>query len=438
MIAVAGGYPTSIKKVNQFPRVLQRSYRYKKMAGTNGDIALAAEPHSPISDDDRASDTSTLVYSQEAFETYQDRVREIARTTWHGLEKDQILVERMHGGSYNRVTSISFQTSEMAEPQKYVLRDPRFPDLGPLTDHLAPLQFLYNYPKLPIPKMVSFDCSNDNALARPYIIQKRAPGNSILHEYPEMSHSSRLAAARQLGYFYNDLTLITGNRIGKLIPSNTDLAGPWTFDVQTFISGVFDTVPLETEPYVSIPEPDAAYRNLLQIFKYRLDTDLARPDDYRVPYDRAFISMTEELHALGYFVNVPLTLCHLDLEVYNILVDPGNETQPVSAILDWDSAVFAPIFMACTPPMWLWAWKEGEDEDERQANEEPVTPEDQQVKRAFEEAAGPVYARFAYDPTYRLARRLVQFALFGMHSAEQEEEAEHMLDEWAALKARSI
>ncbi|KAK5092056.1 hypothetical protein LTR70_009075 [Exophiala xenobiotica] len=407
------------------------------MADTNSDIAVVAALNSSISDDNTASDTSTLVYSQEAFETYQDRVKEIAQKTWPGLEKDHISIERMHGGSYNRITGISFQTSESEKPQNYVLRDPRFPDLAPLTNQLAPLQFLYNYSKLPIPKMVSFNCSNDNALARPYIIQERAPGNSIIHEYPEMSHQSRLTAARQLGCFYNDLTLITGNRIGKLVPFNTDLTVPWTFDVQTFIERINESITLETGAYSSISAPDAAYQGLLRIFKYRYDADLADPYDFRAPYDSSFITMTKELYALGYLRNTPLTLCHLDLEVRNILVDPSNDIEPVSAILDWDSAVFAPVFMACTPPMWLWAWKEGEDEDEREANELPASTENQELKQVFEIAAGRSYMRFAYDPAYRLARRLVHFALFGIHSAEQEEEAEEMLKEWSEVKSKS-
>lgn len=371
------------------------------------------------------------------FETYQDRVKEIAQKTWPGLEKEQILIEQMHGGSYNRVTGVSIQTSASENPQKYVLRDPRFPDLGPLTDQLAPLQFLYNCSKLPIPKMVSFDCSNDNALAKPYIIQERAPGNSIMYEYPEMSHRSRLAAARQLGCSYNDLTLITDNCIGKLVPSNTDLAGPWAFDVQTFIERINASRPLEWEVYSSVSAPDAAYEGLLRIFKYRHNADLADINDFRAPYDRSFITMTKELYALGYLRNTPLALCHLDFEVRNILVDPSNDTEPVSTILHWGSAVFAPVFMACTAPMWLWAWKEGEDEDEREANELPRSKENQELKRVFETAAGQSYMRFAYDPAYRLARRLVQFALFGIHSAEQEEEAEQMLKEWSEIKSKS-
>lgn len=307
-----------------------------------------------------------------------------------------------------------------------------------MTDHLAPLRFVYQYPELPVPKVVAFDCSSDNALTKPYIIQERAPGRPVLHEYPAMLHQSRLAAARQLGRFYNNITTINGNRIGKLVPAQAELLDDsWSFNIQTFITTIFETIPLKTEPYHKQTQAKAAFQGLLEIFQFRLNRDLADPYDFRAPYDRSFLSMTEDLYRLGCFEDTPLTLCHLDLEVYNILVDISNETAPISAVLDWDDAVFASVFVACTPPMWLWGWRDGEDEDERQANETPATVENQQLKQSFEDAAGATYMRFAYKPECRLARRLFRFALSGIHSAEQQEEADQMLKEWSEIKPKS-
>lgn len=40
--------------------------------------------------------------------------------------------------------------------------------------------------------------------------------------------------------------------------------------------------------------------------------------------------------------------------------------QGITGILDWDSALFAPLVLSCRPPMWLWAWSDG-PEDERLA-----------------------------------------------------------------------
>ena len=51
----------------------------------------------------------------------------------------------------------------------------------------------------------------------------------------------------------------------------------------------------------------------------------------------------------------------------------------------------------------------------------------------FEEAAGTDYVRFAYRAPYRLARRLVRFAIDGLHSNEDYKEATAMLREWAQV-----
>ena len=76
------------------------------------------------------------------------------------------------------------------------------------------------------------------------------------------------------------------------------------------------------------------------------------------------------------------------------------------------SAIIAPAFMACRPPAWLWRpvsdwnsdpreeWKSGP-----QVNEADM-PERKKVKEAFDEAAGDLYRKFAYEPVYRLVRRL--------------------------------
>ncbi|CEI60364.1 unnamed protein product [Fusarium venenatum] len=62
--------------------------------------------------------------------------------------------------------------------------------------------------------------------------------------------------------------------------------------------------------------------------------------------------MASELEASGWFANQHYySLAHLDLAPRNILVDPTSNKAIISAILDWDSAILAPMFMSCAPPM---------------------------------------------------------------------------------------
>lgn len=117
-----------------------------------------------------------------------------------------------------------------------------------------------------------------------------------------------------------------------------------------------------------------------------------------------------------------------------IMVDIRDNFLSVSDILDWDSAVFAPQFVGCVPPMWIWAWNAEEDEDEAHANDTPRSLKQQELKRLFEDAVGERFLRFAYLPQYRIARRLFKFAQQEMNSSWHFEDADRLVSEWAAMR----
>jgi len=149
--------------------------------------------------------------------------------------------------------------------------------------------------------------------------------------------------------------------------------------------------------------------------------------------------MAHELDADGWFCQVWYSLAHLDLAPRNIHVDEAAFLDPlcimITGILDWDGAVLAPCFLSCYPPLWIWDWRDDEDEDERAANDDPGTAQGRQLKMQFEEAARADYVRLAYGAPYRLARRLVRFAIEGVRSNEDYKEARAMLREWAQVRA---
>ena len=193
------------------------------------------------------------------------------------------------------------------------------------------------------------------------------------------------------------------------------------------------------KPYIDEPTTpsEPTHEMLTTIFSIRKANAIKRcPSGTTVLriWDR-FCRMVQELHAGGWLADRGYSVAHLDYAPRNILVDLTAKTRRpiISAILDWDSAVLAPKFMSCSPPLWIWAWQEDEDEDERTANDDPPNPEARQLKAQFESAAGPDYIRLAYGPPYRLARRLVRFAVEGVRSNEDYKEAEVMLQEWADL-----
>ncbi|KAK9779347.1 putative Aminoglycoside phosphotransferase domain-containing protein [Seiridium cardinale] len=114
-----------------------------------------------------------------------------------------------------------------------------------------------------------------------------------------------------------------------------------------------------------------------------------------------------------------------------------SSTPVITGILDWHGPIFAPDFMAATAPRWLWRTQEEDETPAEQTNEEnsdlyepkfdknlepidvidiePDSPEDAEIKEAFDNIMGEEWKRQAYSLDYIFARRilLASFAIYG-------------------------
>ncbi|TAQ90605.1 hypothetical protein B7494_g1058 [Chlorociboria aeruginascens] len=282
-------------------------------------LHMSPEVATPKSEVESESDSSTVFYDHEPFETFSARGLELCQTV-PAPSNSQISIERMHEGGFNRIIGVSITTNESLAVSQYILRIPRF-EVAQLNRDLAPLQLLHMLRAI-------------------------------------LEHKRELAIAE----------------------------GP--------------------------------------------------NQSFRVSFFNSFIITASEMSALGVWDENYYCLCHLDLEPRNILASPPAPTQPqaITGILDWDRAIFGPSLMSCSPPMWLWAWNDEDDEDERLANDNPATPELRELKQLFEHAAGPTYRRFAYGAQYRLALKLMRFAIDGLQSNEDLTSAELLLAEWVEVQ----
>lgn len=414
---------------------------------------------------DEESDSSTLVYDHEQFETFQIKVLDFALTHWNGIDRDDIKVSRMKGGGYNRVIGISIKTaskkvsymtsimrllslnrimgipietdSEQENMLDCILRIPRFEEPR-LDQGVAALLFVRQLGNIPVPEIVTFDKTPKNKLGGPYMVLERLPGTSLLYTFPDLDQSQKIRVATELGQVFNRMLSKKTTVAGKLtLPASTASAEQKIDDFS------LEPLFLLDSPTTDQLQPNLTTKDLLsRVFEERRVDDL-REDPFCVlgPWlQDQFTTMAKELHEDGWFASNDISLCHLDFEPRNILVDATRDaSQPiVSGILDWDSAVLAPSFMSCAPPLWIWTWVNDGDEDERTANDVPPTEEGRSLKKAFEEAAGPEFVRYAYPSAYRLARRLVRFAIDGVFSNEQVTEAEEMFKEWTELRSGSM
>lgn len=438
---------------------------------------MASSPASDSSDSspdssssDAQSESSSIVYGHESFAQFQVKVLAFARSCiWlPSDDEDEITVERLQGGTYNRVIGLAFTSSQRNDQDltsspltekrasetvaKYILRIPRF-ETARIDDDVAALLFVKRLPELelrpgmpeiPVPEVIAFDETENNCLGSCFMVQKRLPGQRLVDVYPHLGHEKQRRVAQDLGHVYRRLLSVSSTHAGRLtLPDENK-----SLDVEIHVTSWDPNASLffKSErklrtyaPYRSGRSGESVLELLRRTFQdQKAEVGKNVPSDTLRPHKiDQFCKMVLELDAAGYFKGLDghFALSHLDLEPRNILVDleSSPDRQIISGVLDWDSAVLAPAFMSCAPPMWIWDWQEDEHEDERLANEEPATPEQKELKTVFEAAAGPQYVRCAYHPAYRLARRLVRFAIGGIRSSEDLKEAEAMLGEWQGL-----
>jgi aminoglycoside phosphotransferase (APT) family kinase protein len=402
------------------------------LAQDNDGLENGDEPNQP----DVTSDSSSVVYDHEPFDSFRTKLLNFAVTLWDDVDPVDLKVSRMSGGGFNRIIGISRKTPEQEKSLDYILRIPRF-DAARLDRDVAALQYVQKLGIIPAPEVIAFDETSDNKLGDPYMIQKRLPGTDLLSSFPELDQSRKCQVAAELGQVLNCMLSKKSIIAGRLIlPAN--VTSSEDKDDEVSVEPLFQP----EHPMTNLLESNLTTRDLLsRIFKERKVEGLRRipSDTLRPQLMDHFTAMASDMHEDGWFAGNDISLCHLDFEPRNILIDTTRDTTQsiISGILDWDSAVLAPSFMSCAPPLWIWAWTDDEEEDERTANNVPPTEEERILKKTFEEAAGPEFMHYAYPSTYRLARRLVRFAIDGIRSSEDVDEAEAMLKEWEEVRAGS-
>ena len=172
---------------------------------------------------------------------------------------------------------------------------------------------------------------------------------------------------------------------------------------------------------------------------------------------------------MGYFRNVPFCLrWRIDDEClvvdqadpagsnpFMVAEDANPDAQQPPTITQYrtwpaDSDGFLPAFLACYPPEWIWDFAplpdDGWDQPRKGVqwlfdNAATVThaelsEEQLEVKQIFDEAAGPLYRRFAYEPVYVLLRTLCEFAIFWVSDDEGLEDVDVLIDLWERVKTQ--
>lgn len=417
------------------------------------------------------SETSTLKYTGEPFIEFKVKVEKLCETLWPPpksisrlvatrLRANKLLrslipppkgpvIERLRGGDYNRITSISLPSSYGVATSKLILRNSRWEDSEGRPDRdVAILDFVRQRTTIPVPEIIAKNFSNDNALGMPYVVQRRVPGSDIDSMWGRLSHQQRCVIAREMGRVIKSLLSLESPMPGLIEAASADALFADSADIVPFElrdngGNLIDDRTASGD--IATPQtPGEFFKTVFgKWHAYTLDAD-----DPETELFKELLDTVRDMDYMGVFSSDMHCLCHVDLHSRNVMAEvQQDDTIRLTAVLDWDEAVFAPKFVNCQPPWWLWK----EDGDARldengcetwpyelpAAEGFPATPENQELKRLFEEHAGPEYRHLATNTHCRLGRGLFILAKEGLVGSQHFNAAERIIQEWKDLKAES-
>ena len=361
----------------------------------------------------------------------------------------QFIVERMTGGTFNRIIGITIIDPDADGPEQLILRVPRIAWMSRPDRDVATLRYIRQHSSVPVADVKAFDFGCDNPLKAPYVVQSRIAGTNLHTAIQnDLSHEQWCAVAREVGRIMLQFQEMS-NPVPGVIEEVTKEDGVKAFTVKPFdikppfekdwtlkqASPLFDA---DNSTALEYYEKSTLDFFLAQFGRWRAEELRINPTEILHPHFMERLAVTaSQMNRLGWLGDNKNCLSHLDLAARNIMVEiRSGKSIAVTGILDFDSAIFAPTFVSCCPPWWLWQdeTQPGDAlEDESPSNDTPPDPELVEIKRIFEETVGDDFLRYAYQPQFRLARKLFKIACHGNRSNDTWEKIDKFLHEWDAF-----
>jgi aminoglycoside phosphotransferase (APT) family kinase protein len=363
------------------------------------------------------------------------------------------VIERLKGGDLNHITRITLPTSYSQKDRHLILRVPRW-NQKRLDREVATLEYVRQKTLIPVATVARTDFSCNNPFEKPYVLQHQVFGRDLNTMWNNLNHAQRCTVATELGRVFRKLLSLQAPVSGVIEKASENAENAHSFRIVPFDLDIdLDEITDETKEKIKLDMPvPRAPQTTLDVFRSQFGrwkaVALAHSCgevNTEVELLDSMLKAVNEMNDLGLFDENSNCLCHVDLHQGNIMARiQSDNSLEIAAILDWDEAVFAPNFVCCHPPAWLWGYEYADQVDEDDslpwpyelagANEVPSTLEQQELKRLFEESAGPEYSRLAYDELYRLCRGLFRIAKDGLEGNSQFDAAERILKEWEVLR----
>ncbi|KAI4680283.1 uncharacterized protein J4E84_007931 [Alternaria hordeiaustralica] len=423
------------------------------------DTAQHEERNDDCEDEESSSvsPTSTVEHDQESFEFFSTRVMELCAAQF---PRSSFQVERLRGGTYNRITAITVTPLppraftfpwirsllpineahiKAYEPKHYILRsarrEPSSDDLDMRYD-VATLKFARMKFRKYVPRVIHLDEHTRNPLSRTYIIQNRLPGQNLNRIWLGFSIKQKISTMHIVVRVMKRLHNIQGPKAGIIARLRVLLLSRGEVIPEICAFRTTKGPVSAFAGHVDRPAEAIATRQFLLHRSrrwQRLEQD--QEDGDEVIWD-CFDIITRSLHDMGLIPDSDrFYFCHLDLYPRNMLVEIEDDSSLLlTGLLDWDAqfAHFCPKFVAYRAPFWLWVWG-GHEYDEMISADEPTNADHRRLKTLWEEEASDEWKRYAYEPEYMIARRMFALLRDGIRHDGDKEEARSIVDEWQKL-----
>lgn len=479
-----------------------------------------------------ASTTSTECFQHESFETFQHKVHALALE----LGTKFTDVSRLGGGVNNRIIAVTLQgvPDEMGlsnktqailrikrrdlrldEPKSIEYYTTRFADRKPdepankdacqavesgkgqdgnkltarvdeprkeILDEAAILN-LAAESGLPVPKVLAFDTTRDNALGVPYSLHSRLPGTNLESVFYDMTTEEKMEIAAQMADIWASFGKVKFPVSGRLLyddtteaPTKLPLSVSGRHDVakKAVVRGFLSDRSYPVDRNQPLVEPASSLFDLLaKNIDNKFEPRKAVPPgkyDVEVDLGQKLEQILEEMKSeAGWFDEEPAEphsiLHHLGLEPRNIIADKTagpTGSWRITGLIDWDEVICVPPVLTMIPPLWLWDESDDENLPEEvqeyyddhdfmpleyytEINEDHLTVEGAKVRQRFEEVLveklyKPQYGEKALsqwrDDAYgrgRWLRRIWRLAYEGIGSVTAIPRFEQLEREWKAF-----
>ncbi|KAB5575373.1 hypothetical protein GE09DRAFT_1052945 [Coniochaeta sp. 2T2.1] len=263
-----------------------------------------------------------------------------------------------------------------------------------------------------LPKLKGYAFDDNNPPGTPYTLTELREGKTLQDLFVKMGNSPKerlalaLRFAKPLGQLYRKILECATNEkeAGKPI-TGKDPHGKDIVQIERFFPQ-----PKKSSAITKGSQVAQLMSNNFLYLKDRYSDDSPIPE-LKDSYHNA-VSIVQGLEKQGWLKDVTLALVDPGIGPTRFTIDNENNWTQYNPS---SSAILAPAFMACRPPVWLWQPSKrfvafGSAEWKHDGNEDWASVESEKdyaaVKQAFDEAAGELYNKYAYEKHYRFARRL--------------------------------